>query len=170
MHGVSGEMCWHVGKGCGEGNGGDRHTLRRKCVEGWGPNTLLIPHISSLPSLAHLSLHFPLLPPHPITLSYISSHTSSHTSLSSPHTPTYFPTIPTSLFTFSKCDEVSVAKLPCGEVTGNHINLSECIPRYLRLTDLIFVQKIVSLKPKQLQRIQNILYKISSISRQKTFK
>ena len=40
--GVSGEVCWRVGKGCGESNGEDVG----KCVEVWGPNTLLIPHIS----------------------------------------------------------------------------------------------------------------------------
>ena len=45
VYGVSGEVCWRVRKGCGEGNGKDVG----KCVEVWGPNTLLIPHIS-LPS------------------------------------------------------------------------------------------------------------------------
>ena len=45
MYGVSGEVCWRVGKGCGERNGEDVG----KCVEVWGLNTLLIPHIS-LPS------------------------------------------------------------------------------------------------------------------------
>ena len=45
VYGVSGEVCWRVGKGCGEGNGEDVG----KCVEVWGLNTLLIPHISSLP-------------------------------------------------------------------------------------------------------------------------
>ena len=59
-------MCGHVGKGCGEGNGEDVG----KCVEVWGPNTLLIPHIS-LPSPFPTS---PLTSPHPITLSYTSSH------------------------------------------------------------------------------------------------
>ena len=34
--------------------------------------------------LPHLSLHLPLPPPHPNTLSYISSHTSSYISPSSP--------------------------------------------------------------------------------------
>ena len=59
---VSGEVCWRVGKGCGEGNGEDVG----KCVEVWGPNTLLIPHIS-LPS------HFPAIP--------LTSTTSHHTFL-----------------------------------------------------------------------------------------
>ena len=79
---VNGEVCRHVGKGCGEGNGGDVGT----CIEVWGPNTLLIPHISSLPSpfpafpltfptphhtfLHLLSYLFPHLPPHPNTFSY----------------------------------------------------------------------------------------------------
>ena len=103
VYGVSGEVCWRVGKGCGQGNGEDVG----KCVEVWGPNTLLIPHIS-LPSPFPT---FPLTPPpHPITLSYTSFHTgtSSHIPPSSPHTPTHFPTIPTSPFTFSKCGEVTM--------------------------------------------------------------
>ena len=29
VYGVSGEVCWHLGKGCGEGNGEDLG----KCVE-----------------------------------------------------------------------------------------------------------------------------------------
>ena len=100
VYGVRGEVCWHVGKGCAEGNGEDVG----KCVEVWGPNTLLILHISYL----HLSLHLPLPPPHPITLSCTFFHTSTHISPSSPHTPTHFPTIPTSPFTFSKCGEVTM--------------------------------------------------------------
>ena len=36
VYGVSGEVCWHVGKGCGEKNGGSVG----KCVGVWGPNTL----------------------------------------------------------------------------------------------------------------------------------
>ena len=100
VYGVSGEVCWRVGKGCGERNGEDVG----KCVEVWGPNTLLIPHIS---------LHLPLPPPHPITLSYTSFYTSSHIPPSYPHTPTHFPTIPTHLPSPSQ----SVAKLPCDEVS-----------------------------------------------------
>ena len=124
-----GKVCWREEEGCGERNEGSVV----KCVRVWGPNTL--PHISSLTSPPHLSLHLPLPIPHPNTLSYTASHTSSHISPSSPHTPTHFPTpIPTSP-SFSPsvaklpCDEVSVAKLPwrsyhvaklpCGEVTGN---------------------------------------------------
>ena len=102
VYGVSGKVCWRVGKGCGEGSGEDVG----KCVEVWGPNTLIIPHIS-LPSRPHLFLHLPLPPPHLITLSYTSFYTSSHIPPSSPHTPTHFPTIPTSPFTFSKCGEVT---------------------------------------------------------------
>ena len=72
----------------------------------------------------HLSLHLPLpVPsPHLKRLSYTSSHTSSHISPSSYHTPTHFPTpISTtpSPSHSSKCGEVTVTKLPCGEVTGN---------------------------------------------------
>ena len=85
VYGVSGEVCRRVGKGCGEGNGGDVG----KCIEVWSPNTLLIPHISSLPSpfpafpltsptphhtflllLSYLFPHLPFLPPHPNTFSY----------------------------------------------------------------------------------------------------
>ena len=76
---------------CGEGNGEDVG----KCVEVWGLNTLLIPHISSLPSpfptspltsptphhtFLHLSYLFPhpfFLPPHPNTFSYYP-HISLH--------------------------------------------------------------------------------------------
>ena len=53
------------------------------------------------PLTSHTPIHFPTPP----------SHNSSHISPSSPHTPTHFPTITTSPLTFSKCDEVSVAKL-----------------------------------------------------------
>ena len=64
------ESVWRVGKGCGEKNGGGVV----KCVRVWGPNTL--PHISPSP---HLSLHLPLPPPHPNTLSYPSlSHLFPH--------------------------------------------------------------------------------------------
>ena len=84
-----------------------------KCVRVWGPNTL--------PTFPHISLtfpyHLPLPFPHPNTLSYTSSYTSSHISPSSPYTPTHFSTIPTSLPSRSQsvskllCDKVSVAKL-----------------------------------------------------------
>ena len=93
MYGVSGEVCRRVGKGCGEGNGVDVG----KCIEVWGPNTLLITHISSLPSpfpafpltsptphhtfLHLLSYLFPHLPPHPNTFSYY------------PYTTLYFPKV-----------------------------------------------------------------------------
>ena len=91
VYGVSEEVCWRVGKGCGEGNGEDV----RKCAELWGPNTLLIPHIS-LPSpfptspltsptphqtflhlLSYLFPHPSFLPPHPNTFSYYP-HISLH--------------------------------------------------------------------------------------------
>ena len=85
VYGVSGEVCWRVGKGCGEGNGEDVGTL----------NTLLIPHISlpspfatsplTSPTPHHTFLHllsylFPhpfILPPHPNTFSYYP-HISLH--------------------------------------------------------------------------------------------
>ena len=91
VYGVSGEVCWRVGKGCGEVNGEDVG----KCVEVWGPNTLLIPHISlpspfptsplTSPTPHHTFLHllsylFPhpfFLPPHPNTFSYYP-HISLH--------------------------------------------------------------------------------------------
>ena len=91
VYGASGEVCWRVGKGCGEGNGEDVG----KCVEVWGPNTLLIPHIS-LPSpfptsplisptshhtfihlFSYLFPHPSFLPPHPNTFSYYP-HISLH--------------------------------------------------------------------------------------------
>ena len=122
---MKGEVCWLVGERCGEKN-------RRgvgKCVRVWGPNTLFptLPHISftSLPSPFPTSL---LTPPHPNTLSYTSSHTSSHISPSSPHNPTHFltpiPTSPSPSESVAKlpCDKVSLAKLPHGQVTGNLIN------------------------------------------------
>ena len=65
-YGVHGEVCWLVGKGCGERNGGDLG----KCVRVWGPNTS-----------SHTSPHLPYL-----TFSYISPYL--------PHTPTHFPTPP----------------------------------------------------------------------------
>ena len=91
VYGVSGEVCWRVGKGCGEGNGEDVG----KYVEVWGPNTLSIPHISlptpfptsplTSPTTHHTFLHllsylFPhpsFLPPHPNTFSYYP-HISLH--------------------------------------------------------------------------------------------
>ena len=107
VYGVSGEVCWRVGKGCGEGNGEDVG----KCVEVWGPNTLLIPHISlrspfptsplTSPTTHHTFLHllsylFPhpsFLPPHPIFLL-------------SPHLPS-----PSQSVAKLPCDKVSVVKL-----------------------------------------------------------
>ena len=91
VYGASGEVCWRVGKGCGEGNEEDVG----KCVEVWGLNTLLIPHIP-LPSpfptsplisptshhtfihlLSYLFPHPSFLPPHPNTFSYYP-HISLH--------------------------------------------------------------------------------------------
>ena len=98
VYGVSGEVCWRVGKGCGERNGGG------VTYEDVGPE-----HTSSHISLSSFPspfLHLPLPPTHPHTLSY-TFHTSFHISPSFPHTPTHFPTIPTSL-TFSKCGEVTM--------------------------------------------------------------
>ena len=107
VYGVSGEVCRRVGKGCGEENGGDGGY----CIEVWGPNTLLIPHISSLPTpfpafpltsptphhtflhlLSYLFPHLPFLPPHPNTFSYY------------PYIPLHF---------------LKVWRSFCGEVTGN---------------------------------------------------
>ena len=74
---------WESVLACGEGDGGEVG----KCVEVWGPNTFLIPHISP-PSpfptspltsptphhtflhLSYLLPHLPFLPPHPNTFSY----------------------------------------------------------------------------------------------------
>ena len=110
VYGVSGEVCWRMGKGCGEGNGEDVG----KCVEVWGPNTLLIRHIS-LPSPFPTS---PLTSPTPHhTFQHLLSYLFPHPPFL-PHTPTHFPTIPTSPFTF-KCAEVTMRRSFCGEVTGN---------------------------------------------------
>ena len=86
VYGVSEQVCWRAGKGCGERNEGGVE----RCL-GCGAPTLFHPHL-----LPHLSLHLPLPPPHPNTLSYTSSHTSSIIFPSSPHIPTRFPIIPTS--------------------------------------------------------------------------
>ena len=82
-------MCWRVGKGCGERNGGGVG----KCVWVWGPNTL--PHISLtshfptspltsftpqhtfLHLLSYLFPHLPFLALHPNTFSYYP-HISPH--------------------------------------------------------------------------------------------
>ena len=107
LYGVSGEVCWLVGKGCGERNGGGLG----KCVRVWGPNTLppTLPLISltspfptssfTSPTLQHTSLHL---------LLYLFPHLPS-----SSCTPIHFPTIPTYLPSRSQ----SVAKLPCDEVS-----------------------------------------------------
>ena len=106
VYGVSGEVCWRMGKGCGEGNGEDVG----KCVEVWGPKTLLIPHIS---------LHLLLPPPHPITLSYTSFHTSSHIPPPSPHTFSYYPHVPLHLLKVWRSYHVTkfLWRSYCGEVT-----------------------------------------------------
>ena len=96
-------MCWRVGKGCGEGNGENVG----KCVEVWGPNTLLILHIS-LPS--------------PFPTSPLTFPTPQHIFLLSPHLPS-----PSQSVAKLPCDEVSVAKLPCGEVTGNQPFYVQCL-------------------------------------------
>ena len=71
-----------------------------KCVRVWGPNTL--PHTSFLT--------FPYISPYlPHTPTHFPTPPSSHIS---PHTPTHFPTIPT-----SPSPSQSVAKLPCDEVS-----------------------------------------------------
>ena len=101
VYGVSGEVCRRVGKGYGEGNGGDVG----KCIEVWSPNTLLIPHISSLPSSFPAFSLTSSTPHH--TFLHLLSYLFPHLPFLPPH-PTHFPTIPTSPFTFSKCGEVTV--------------------------------------------------------------
>ena len=60
------EVCWCVGKGCGERN----RVSVKKCVRVWGPNTLS--HISSLTSPFPTSpLTYPT-PQYQNTLSYTS--------------------------------------------------------------------------------------------------
>ena len=92
VYGVSGEVCWRVGEGCGERNGGGVGN----CVRVWGPNTLppTLPHISSLTSLPSpfpTSLTSPI-PKHTFLhlLSYLFPHFPffQHTFLHlSPHLP-----------------------------------------------------------------------------------
>ena len=123
VYGVSGEVCWRVRKGFGEGNGEDVG----KCVEVWGPNTLLIslislpspfptssltsptPHHTFLHLLSYLFPHPSFLPPHPNTFSYY------------PHISLHLLKVWRSYF-----GEVTVAKLPCGEVTGKQQNSGIC--------------------------------------------
>ena len=110
---------------CGEENEGDVG----KCVEVWGPNTLLIPHISSLPSPFPTS---PLTSPTPHhtflhLLSYVLPHLPPH-----PNTFSCYPHISLHLLKVwrSFCGEVTVAKLPCGEVTGDRLKLRRYIHSY----------------------------------------
>ena len=93
------EVCWQVGKRCGERNGGSVG----KCVRVWGLNTF--PHL-----LLHLTFPYisPYFPHTPIYFPTPPSHNSSHTSPSSLHTPTHFHTISTFPLTFSKCGEVTM--------------------------------------------------------------
>ena len=89
------------GKGCGEGNGEDVG----KCVEVWGPNTLLIPHIS-LPSPFPTS---PLTSPTPHhTFLHLLSYLFPHPSFLPPYPNTFSYYPHTSPFTFSKCGEVTM--------------------------------------------------------------
>ena len=92
MCGVSGEVCWHEGEGCGERNEGGAV----KCVRMWGPNTLppTLPHISSLtfpyisPYLPHTPTHFPTPPLIPLLTSSLPPPTPQHTFLRLlPHLP-----------------------------------------------------------------------------------
>ena len=93
------KVCWHVGKGCEERNGGDVGKYA-----GCGAPT----HFPTSPPSPHLSLHLPYLLHTPTHFPTPPFHTSSHISPSSPHIPTHFPTIPTSPLTFSKCGEVTM--------------------------------------------------------------
>ena len=109
VYGVSGEVCWRVGKECGEGNGKDVG----KCAEVRGPNTLLIPHIS-LPSpfptspltSPYTPSHFPTPPFVPLPTSLLPPPTPQHIFLLSPHLPS-----PSQSVAKLPCDEVCVAKL-----------------------------------------------------------
>ena len=127
VYGVSGEVCWRVGKGCEERNGGGVG----KCVRVWGSNTLPSTLLTSPPSphSPRFFLHLPLLPPHSNTLSYIFSLTSFYIFPSSRHIPTHFSTIPTSPLTFSNCGEVTMRRSFCGEVNVAKISCGEDIMR-----------------------------------------
>ena len=111
VYGVSGEVCWRMGKGCGEGNGEDVG----KCVEVWGPNTLLIPHIS-LPSpfptsprnyLPHTPSNFPTPPFILLPTSLLPPPTPQHIFLLSLHLPS--PSQSVAKLLWRSCH---VAKLP----------------------------------------------------------
>ena len=93
VYGVIGEVCWRVGKGCGERNGGGVG----KCVGIRSPNTLppTLPNISSLTSSPHLSLHLPLPPHTPTHFSTPPLIPLPTSSLPTPHPNTfsYYPHI-----------------------------------------------------------------------------
>ena len=91
-------------------------------------SSLTFPHTTTLP---YTYPHIFLRPSPFLTPQHTSPHTFPYISLYSPHTPTHFPPTPVHLshispnaspLTFSKCDAVSVAKLPCGEVSGKRIS------------------------------------------------
>ena len=97
VYGVSGEVCWRVGRGMGEVWGS---------VLGCGAPTHFLPHFPKSPSSPFPTS--PLTSPHPNTLSYTSSHISSH----------IFPSYPTPQHIFLVSPHLpspsqNVAKLPC---------------------------------------------------------
>ena len=76
VYGVSGKVCWRVGEGCRERNGGGVG----KCVGAPHPNTSPSLHLPHTPTHSSTPPFVPLphLPPHPNTLSYTYFHISPH--------------------------------------------------------------------------------------------
>ena len=119
-----GKVCWRVGKGCKERNGGGVGN----CIRVWGPThfptsppsphslhlsyiSRYLPHIPThLPTPPLIPLpHLPFLPPHPNTFSYYP-HIF-------PHLLKVWRSYHVMKFLWRS---YHVAKLSCGEVTGNH--------------------------------------------------
>ena len=112
---------WESVLACGERLWGGNRGDVGKCVEVWGPNTLLIPHIS-LPSIfPYISTYFPHTPSHFPTPSLIPPPTSPLPPPTPQHIFLLSPFLPSPSQSVAKlpCDEFSVVKLPCGEVSGN---------------------------------------------------
>ena len=120
------KVCWRVGKGCEERNGGGVGKYAGCGAPTHFPHLLLhfiflyisltsfTPNSLSYNSLSYLFPHLPFLAPHPNTFSYYP-HIS-------PHLLKVWQSYHVTKFLWqSFCGKVTVAKLPCGEVTGNRL-------------------------------------------------